>query len=159
MFLKRKKGAKLKAKGCAEDRYHHIFNNLLESSSNLLPTNIHKGCSVLKATDYNYKLRSIIGREDNSSITKWTWFNKQVRDTFLCSWMISWALVDFTNIERAIGWILDMVYAPSMSMRDSIGSTTSLFHIWMVVNPESDDHLRIRKFIHEGLLSSLSKKQ
>ena len=29
----------------------------------------------------------------------------------------------------------------------------------MVVNRGSDDHLRIRKFIHEGLLSSLSKKQ
>ena len=29
----------------------------------------------------------------------------------------------------------------------------------MVVHPKLDDHLRIRKFIHEGLLSSLSKKQ
>ena len=134
-------------------------NNMLESSSNLLQTNTHKGCSVPKETDYNYKLRSVIGREDNSSITKWTWFNKQVRDTFLCSWMISLALVDFTNIGRAIGRILDMVYAPSVSMRDSIGSTTSFFHTSMVVNPGSNNHLHIRKFIHEGLLSSLSKKQ
>ena len=29
----------------------------------------------------------------------------------------------------------------------------------MVMNPGSNDHLRIHKFIHEGLLSSLSKKQ
>ena len=29
----------------------------------------------------------------------------------------------------------------------------------MVVNRGSDDHLRIRKFIHDGLLSLLSKKQ
>ena len=29
----------------------------------------------------------------------------------------------------------------------------------MVVNPGSYDHLCIRKFIHEGLLSSLLKKQ
>ena len=29
----------------------------------------------------------------------------------------------------------------------------------MILNPGSDDHLRIRKFIHESLLSSLSKKQ
>ena len=29
----------------------------------------------------------------------------------------------------------------------------------MVVNPGSNDHLCIRKFIHEGLLSSLSMKQ
>ena len=114
---------------------------------------------MLKATDYNYKLRSVIGREDISSVMKWTWFNKQVRDTFLCLWMISRALVDFTNIGRAIGRILDMVYAPSVSMRESIGSTTSFFHTSMVVNPGSDDHLRIRKFIHKGLLSSLSKKQ
>ena len=52
-----------------------------------------------------------------------------------------------------------MVYAPSASMRESIGSTTSFFHTLMVVNPGSDDHLHIRKFIHERLLSSLSKKQ
>ena len=43
-------------------------------------------------------------------------------------------------------------------MRNSIGSTTSLFHTSMVVNPGLNDHLRIHKFIHEGLLSSLLKK-
>ena len=52
-----------------------------------------------------------------------------------------------------------MVYAPSVSMRDSIESTTSSFHTSMVVHAGSDDHLCIRKLIHEGLLSSLSKKQ
>ena len=112
---------------------------------------------MLNATDYNYKLRSVIGQEDDSKVMKWTWFNKQVRDTFLCSWMISRALVDFTNIGRAIGRIRDMVYAPSVSMRDSIGSTTSFFNTSMVVHPGSDDHLRIGKFVHKGLLSSLLK--
>ena len=29
----------------------------------------------------------------------------------------------------------------------------------MVMNPGSDDHFHIRKFIQEGLLSSLAKKQ
>ena len=82
-----------------------------------------------------------------------------MRDTFLYSWMISRKLVDHTNIGRAIGRLLDMVYAPSASMRDSIGSTTSFFHTSMVVHPGLDDHLRIHKFIHKGLLSSLSKKQ
>jgi len=159
MALKRNRGAKLKAKGCAEGRYHCMLNNALKSSSDLLLTSTHKGCSVLKATVYNYKLRSVIGQEDNYSITKWTWFNKQVHATFLCSWMISWKLVDDTNIGRAIGRLLDVVYAPSASMRENIGSTTSIFHALMVVNPGSDDHLRICKFIHEGLLSSLSRKQ
>ena len=149
----------MKAKGCAEGRYHRIFNNVLESSSDLLQTNTHKGCSVLKAMDYNYKLKSAIGREHNSSVKKWTWLNNQVCDTFLCSWMISRALIDFTNIGRAIGLILDMVNAPFVSMRESIGSTTSFFHTSMVVNPGSDDHLHIRKFIHEGLLSFLLKKE
>ena len=36
MSLKRKRGAKLKAKGSAEGCYHLIFNNVLESSSDLL---------------------------------------------------------------------------------------------------------------------------
>ena len=61
MSLKRKQGAKLKTKGYAEGYYHRIFNNVLESSSNLLQTNTHRGCSVLNTTDYNYKLRSVIG--------------------------------------------------------------------------------------------------
>ena len=88
-----------------------------------------------------------------------SWLKQQVCDTFLCSWMISWSLVDFSNIRRAIGRLLNVVYAPSASMRKSIGSTTSFFHTSMVVNRGSDDHLRIRKFIHDELLSSLSKKQ
>ena len=72
MSLKRKRGAKLKAKGCAEGRYHRMFNNMLKSSSDLLRTNTHNNCCVLNATDYNYKLRSVIGREDDSRVTKWT---------------------------------------------------------------------------------------
>ena len=44
-------------------------------------------------------------------------------------------------------------------MKNSVGSITSVFHTSMVVHPRSDDHLRIRKFIHKGLLSSLLKKQ
>ena len=51
MSLKRKQGAKLKAKECTEGRYHRTFNNVLESSSDLLQTNTHKGCSMLKAKD------------------------------------------------------------------------------------------------------------
>ena len=82
MFLKRKRRAKLKAKGCAEGCYHRIFNHVLESSSNLVQSNTHKGCCVLDTTNYNYKLRSVLGREDDSKTTKWTWFNKQVYDTF-----------------------------------------------------------------------------
>ena len=76
-----------------------------------------------------------------------------------CSWMISRKLVDSTNIGRAIGRLLDLLYAPSAGMRNSVGSTTPFFHISMVVYLGLNDHLRIRKFIHKGLLSSLSKKQ
>ena len=72
--------------------------------------------------------------------------------------MVSRKLVDHTNIGRAIGCILDMAYAPSVSMRDSIGSVTSFFNTSMVVHPGLDDHLRIHKFIHKVLLPSLLKK-
>ena len=125
--LKRKQKAKLKAKECAEGCYHCIFNHVLESSSDLVQSNTHKGCCALDTADYNYKLRSVLGREDDSTIKKWTWFNKQMCDTFLCSWMISQALVDYTNMRRAIDHILDKIYAPSMLMTDSIGSTASFF--------------------------------
>ena len=101
----------------------------------------------------------MIGREVESKATKWTWFNILVRDTFLCSWMIPRALVDYSDMGRVIGCILDKVYAQSISMRDSIGSITLFFHTSMVLHPGSDDHLCIHKFIHEGLLSSSSNKQ
>ena len=107
---------------------------------------------MLDTTDCNYKLRSESGLEDNSTATRWTRFNKQVRDTFLCTRVISRALVDCANMETAIGCILDKVYTPSVSMRDSVGSTTSFFHTSMVLHPGSDDHLCILKSIHEGLL-------
>ena len=44
-------------------------------------------------------------------------------------------------------------------MRDSFESTTSFFYTSLVVHPGLNDHLCIHKFIHKGLLSSLSKKQ
>ena len=67
--------------------------------------------------------------------------------------MISRKLVDHTNIGRTIVRLLDLVYAPSAGMRDSVGSTTSFVHTSMVVHPGSNDLLRISKLIQEGLLS------
>ena len=73
--------------------------------------------------------------------------------------MISQKLVDHTNIGTAIRRLINLVYAPlSAGMRSSVGSTISLFHKSMVVHTVSDDHLYIRKFIHKGLSSLLSKK-
>ena len=66
--------------------------------------------------------------------------NKHVRDTILCSWMISQALVNYTDMVQGIGCILDKAYVPSVSMRDSIGSTTSFFHTSMVLYPGSNNH-------------------
>ena len=70
MSMKRKRRTKLKEKGYAEDRYHHVFNNVLESNSQLLQSNTQKGCCTLNTTNYNYKLRSVIGQTDNSKVTK-----------------------------------------------------------------------------------------
>ena len=159
MSMKRKIKIKIKVCSPEEDTYHLRFNNVLPCDSDRLRTNTHKGCCMLNANEYNYKLRSIIGQEDESKVTNWTWSNKQVRNTLLCLWMISRKLVDHTNIGRAIGRLLDLVYASSAGMRDSVGSTTSFFHTSMVVHPESDDHLRICKFIYKGLLSSLLMRQ
>ena len=116
MILKRKQRTKLKANSHEENKYYLMFNNPLSSDSDLLRSNTHKGCCVLNANEYNYKLRSVIGQEDESKVTKWMWFNKQVRDTLLYSWMISQKLVDHTNIGRSIVRLLDLVCAPSASM-------------------------------------------
>ena len=89
MSKKRKQRMKVKACNPKEDTYYLMFNNMLLSDSDLLLTNNHKGYCMLNAKEYNFELRSVIGREDDYEVTKWTWFNKQVRDTLLCSWMIS----------------------------------------------------------------------
>ena len=61
MSLKRKQKTKLKARSPEEDKYHLRFNNVLLSYSDLLCTSTHKGCCLLNANKYNYKLRSVIG--------------------------------------------------------------------------------------------------
>jgi len=149
--------AKVKAKGCAH--YDRKFNHEFESSSHIVTLCFHVGSYVMNALDYKYKLRSVIGREDDFTANKWKWFDTQVRDTFLWSWMISWALVDYTDMGSIIGRVLDNVYALSVSMKDSIGSITYYFHTSMVVHPGSNDYLRIRNLIHGNILSSSSKKQ
>ena len=70
MSLKRKRRMKLKAYSPAENKYHLMFDNVLVSDSDLLQSNAHKGCCVLNANKYNYKLRNVIGREDESKVTK-----------------------------------------------------------------------------------------
>ena len=44
----------------------------MESSSDLIQSNTHKSCRMLNKTDYNYKLRRVLRRKDNSTANKWT---------------------------------------------------------------------------------------
>ena len=60
MSLKRKQRMKLKANNHEEDKYHFMFNNVSTSDSDLLGSNTHQRSCVLNATQYNYKLRSVI---------------------------------------------------------------------------------------------------
>ena len=73
--------------------------------------------------------------------------------------MISWLLVDYTDMGRIISCILDNVYVPCVSMNNSIGSITSHFYTSTVIHPGSNDHSRIRDLIHGNMLSSSLKKQ
>ena len=73
--------------------------------------------------------------------------------------MISWVLVDYTDMERIIGCILDGIQALHVSMNDNTGTITLYFHTSMIVHPGSNDHLQIHNLIHENMLSSSSKKQ
>ena len=70
MCLKRKQRAKLEGKECAEGHYHQMFYHKMKSSSDLLKSNTHKDCHMLNTTDYNYKLRSVIGQENDSTVDK-----------------------------------------------------------------------------------------
>ena len=114
---------------------------------------------MMNAIDYKYKLKSLIGQEDDFTVNKRTKFDKQVCTRFLLSWIISRVLVDYTDVGRIIGRILDDVHTPHVSMNNSIWSITSYFYASMVVHPVSNDHLLILNLIHRNMLSSSSKKQ
>ena len=73
--------------------------------------------------------------------------------------MISQALVDYTDMGRTIGRLLDDVQEPYVSANNSDGTITSYSHTSMVVHPGSNDHLRIRNLIHGNMLSSSLKEQ
>ena len=72
MPMKRKRRTILKSPYQERNVYQLMFNNVLPSNSDLLHINTHKGCSLLNANEYNHKLRSVIGREHVSEVTKWT---------------------------------------------------------------------------------------
>ena len=159
MLLKRKQSAKVKAKGCAEGHYHQKFNHKLELSTHIVISCLHVCLYMTNTLNNNYKLRSVFGQKDDFTTNTWKWFDTQVRDIFLWSWMISRSLVDYTDIGRIFGCILDNVYAPSVSMKDSIRSITSYFHTSIVIHLGSNDHLRISTLILASMLSLSSKKQ
>ena len=144
---------------CRGHHHHQKFNHKLVLSSHNITSCLHVGFYVMNALDYNYKLRNIIGQEDDCTVNTWKWFDTQVRDRFLLSRMISWSLVDYNTMRRVIGYILDNVYAPFMSIKDSIGSITSSFHKSVVVHLRSNDYLRTCNIIHGNMLSLSSKKQ
>ena len=98
--MKRKQRTILKTQYRKQDKYQPMINTVLPSDSDLLYTNTQKGCCLLNANEYNNKLRCVIGWEDVSEVTKWTWFNKQVRDTLFCLWMMPRKLIDGSNIRR-----------------------------------------------------------
>ena len=153
MSMKRKRRTILKTKYQEQDKQQLMLNNVLPFDSDFLYTTTCKGCCLLNTNEYNNKLRSVIGQEYVSEVKKQTWFIQQVHDMFFCSWMVLRKLADKSNIRRAIGLLLYLVYAPLAGMRNSVRSTTSFFHSSMVVNSGLNDPLRLRKFIHEGLLS------
>ena len=88
------------------------------------------GSCLMNVMDYNfsYKLRSVVGREDDFIANKWTWFDKQVCAMLLWTWVISQALVHYTDLRRIIGGLLDNVQAMYMSANDSNRITISYFH-------------------------------
>ena len=143
MFLKRKLSGEMKAKGCAEDRHHQEYNHEVESSSHIVPSYSLVGSCITNAMDYNfnYKPRSVVGREDDCTANKWRWFDIQVHATLLWIWVISRALADYTSMGGIIGGILDNVQAPYVSANNSNRTITSYFPTLMVVHPGYNDCL------------------
>ena len=161
MLLKRKWKREVKGNWCAKGRPHRECNNEVESSSLIVSPYVVMGSCLMNVMDYNfnYKLRSVVGWEDDFTANKWMWLDLQVRATLLWTWVISQALVDYTDMGRTIGRLLDDVQEPYVSANNSDGTITSYSHTSMVVHPGSNDHLRIRNLIHGNMLSLSLKKE
>ena len=147
----------MKAKGQAEGCYHQMIKYNVESNSHLIPSCSHMVSCLMDKTDYNYKLRSVIGHNSDFIANKWTWFNKQVRAIFLWSCMLSRALVDYINMGKMIGRILDNVYTPCVPMNNIIWTISMYFYTSMVIHPGSNNYLQIHNLIHRNMLSFSSK--
>ena len=116
---------------------------------------------LIKHTLYNflYKLRSVRGREDYFTANKWTWFDIQKCTTLLWTWVVTWALIDYTATRRIIGCLIDTVQTPYISVTNSNRNIISYIHISLVVHPGSNNHVWICNLVHRNMLSSSSKKE
>ena len=74
MFLKRKLSREVKGKGCAKGCHHQKYNNEVESSSPIVSSYAVMSSCLMNIMDYNfnYKLRNVVGRENDFTANKWT---------------------------------------------------------------------------------------
>ena len=87
MSIKRKWRNNLKARYQEQDKFHLMYNNVLPSDYDLFCTSTHKGCCLLNANEYNYKLKSVIRQEDVSEVKNGRWsINKYATRSFLHEW-------------------------------------------------------------------------
>ena len=133
MFLKRKQSKEVKGKGCVKGCPHQECNNEIESSSLVVSPYIVMGSCLMNVMDYNfnYKLRNVVGQEDDFTANKWMWFDIQVCATLLWTWVILQVLVDYTDMGIIIGGLLDDIQEPYVSANDSNGTITPYCHIPM----------------------------
>ena len=79
--------------------------------------------------------------------------------TLWWTWVVSRALVHYTETGRIIGCLIDTVQTLPVARTDSNGTITSYVHISLAVYPRSNDHLQMHNLIHGNMLSLSSKKQ
>ena len=94
---------------------HVIYtNNILfkyTSTDNKDDENDSMYIQLIKNTLYNflYKLRSGLGRKNDSTANEWTWFDIQICITFLWTQILSCTLLDYTKPGRVTGYLIDTV--------------------------------------------------
>ena len=89
----------------------------------------------MNVMDYNfkYKLRSVFEREDDFIAIKWTWFDIQVCNILLWTWVASRALVNYTEVGRIICSLFGNLQALFMSVTNCKETITSYFRTSLVV--------------------------
>ena len=76
------------------------------------------------------------------------WFDTKVCTVLLWIWVVSRALVDYTETRRVIGCLIDTVHTPYVPGTVSNGKITACVYKSLTIHPGSNNHVWMFNLVH-----------